>query len=554
MIAEFTFEGFDPANTTPVPDVFFDVLLPHLNEAQLKVMLYIIRRTLGFKKTEDAISLKQFRYGIITKDKKQLDEGCGLKNFTTISKALKSLEQMNCIEKAPSKTDAGDDATTVYRIHFRGTARNVVPTTDNVVRDYANRSTGTAPSGVGVLRETESQLNSITRNSLQETDRQEDGMSLSGESDAPALFIHPVYSFLAFDDLQHPTLMVITFIDDDRAEITNKSRGWIAHEVAGQLEAKGIKLQVRTAKEHVDDAVVDAPAANIHDLQKWKEESGKHKAISKDDLSRSHADIGNEETVKLGAVKIGGNNGRPNNDLSSRDHSNELTHHHGTVDANQGHPGLPAQTLASQQTPAVGARSLAATPSLQGSRQEDSPNVQAVTETPGAGIPSAVTSPHSQHATRQAPIPRRPRAKKPITMDEQPQPKCDTREIQQRINDHRGYALEEKVEIIRERQAIKTWCSLHTLEEYDTVMARLKQDRYWGKDENYYRIGGLTLLQQTSRMLAQRQLKAVVNGNEMPQEDDDYSDFDIYKGNGKEERAALRALGEEMEARGELIW
>src|SRR6266700_918098 len=120
----FTFNGFEPANTTPVPDVLFDVLLPYLNEAQLKVMLYIIRRTLGFKKTSDAISLNQFRRGITTKDGKKLDDGCGLKNFTTISKALKELEQMNCIESDKRETDEGNNLTTVYRIRFRGTTPN----------------------------------------------------------------------------------------------------------------------------------------------------------------------------------------------------------------------------------------------------------------------------------------------------------------------------------------------------------------------------------------------------------------------------------------------
>jgi hypothetical protein len=137
------------------------------------------------------------------------------------------------------------------------------------------------------------------------------------------------------------------------------------------------------------------------------------------------------------------------------------------------------------------------------------------------------------------------------------EPKSDTKEIQRRINEHRGYALEEQVEIIRERKAVKTWCNLHTLEEYGLVMSGAKKDKYWGKQENYYRIGGLTLLKITPEILARQRapLPMVANGNAAPQEaDDDYSDFDIYKGNGKEERAALRALGEEMDARGELIW
>jgi hypothetical protein len=53
------FEGFGAPNTTPVPDVVFDVLAPDLGEAELRVLLYIIRRTFGFKKAADTISLGQ---------------------------------------------------------------------------------------------------------------------------------------------------------------------------------------------------------------------------------------------------------------------------------------------------------------------------------------------------------------------------------------------------------------------------------------------------------------------------------------------------------------
>jgi hypothetical protein len=170
---DFIFEGFDPANTTPVPDVFFDVLLPRLNEAQIKVMMYIIRRTLGFKKSSDAISLKQFRHGITTRDGRQLDQGCGLKNFTTITKALQSLEEMGCIESEKKKTTNGDSATTVYRVRFRGTTANVVPTTPNVGRVLRQTEDRTTPNGGRVLRQTEPQETVLQETVLQETERQE---------------------------------------------------------------------------------------------------------------------------------------------------------------------------------------------------------------------------------------------------------------------------------------------------------------------------------------------------------------------------------------------
>ena len=55
----FVFGGFDSPNTTQVPDAFFDVVAPELSEAELRVALYIIRRTFGFKKDTDNISLRQ---------------------------------------------------------------------------------------------------------------------------------------------------------------------------------------------------------------------------------------------------------------------------------------------------------------------------------------------------------------------------------------------------------------------------------------------------------------------------------------------------------------
>ena len=114
----FSFNGFEPANTTPVPDVLFDELLSELTGSELKVLLYIIRRTRGFKKDADAISLSQFQKGIVTKEGKRLDHGCGIGDRQTIINALNSLEEKKCIISEKNKTTNGDNATTLYRIYF----------------------------------------------------------------------------------------------------------------------------------------------------------------------------------------------------------------------------------------------------------------------------------------------------------------------------------------------------------------------------------------------------------------------------------------------------
>src|SRR5215203_923068 len=73
------FHGYNPVRYTPCPDEFFDQQLADMDDDELRVTLYAFRRTFGFKKTGDAISISQFLHGITTRDGRQLDRGCGLK-------------------------------------------------------------------------------------------------------------------------------------------------------------------------------------------------------------------------------------------------------------------------------------------------------------------------------------------------------------------------------------------------------------------------------------------------------------------------------------------
>ena len=90
------FRGYSKPNYTPVPDELFDDQLPDLSGAELKVLLYIIRRTFGFKKESDNISLNQLIHGITTKDDVVLDRGTGLSKKTLLE-ALKNLVEKNLI-------------------------------------------------------------------------------------------------------------------------------------------------------------------------------------------------------------------------------------------------------------------------------------------------------------------------------------------------------------------------------------------------------------------------------------------------------------------------
>jgi len=107
--------SFVPAwSTTATPDWLFDEVAPDLAKAPLKVLLYIVRRTCGFRKLADAISLTQFQHGIITRDGRQLDKGCGVTNRTALLRALDDLEARGLIAHQDTIHADGGNATTIY--------------------------------------------------------------------------------------------------------------------------------------------------------------------------------------------------------------------------------------------------------------------------------------------------------------------------------------------------------------------------------------------------------------------------------------------------------
>lgn len=112
------YRGFTKPNTTPTPDDVFDVFLATLSPAELRVLLYIVRRTFGFKKDSDRISLKQIAEGIMTKQGRRLDSGTGLSRRGAI-KAVKGLEAKGLIDVKRLKTGDGYNLVNVYSLRFR---------------------------------------------------------------------------------------------------------------------------------------------------------------------------------------------------------------------------------------------------------------------------------------------------------------------------------------------------------------------------------------------------------------------------------------------------
>lgn len=112
------FDGFYMPNSTPVPDNFFDELLADLSGAEVKVVCYVMRRTFGFKRQSDNISISQMLNGIVKKDGTRLDRGTGLSK-PTLLRALRTLKERRVlIANRNSSTERGDEATN-YHLNIR---------------------------------------------------------------------------------------------------------------------------------------------------------------------------------------------------------------------------------------------------------------------------------------------------------------------------------------------------------------------------------------------------------------------------------------------------
>lgn len=94
-----------PFRFDPVPSLLIEEWLPHLNLPELRVLLYICRRTWGFRKQWDAISIEQFCNGVRNRDGKQVDSGTGFKR-SHVKNTLAGLESRGLIAVQHRKTRA----------------------------------------------------------------------------------------------------------------------------------------------------------------------------------------------------------------------------------------------------------------------------------------------------------------------------------------------------------------------------------------------------------------------------------------------------------------
>jgi DNA-binding MarR family transcriptional regulator len=169
----FRFSGFIFPNYTQIPDQLFDELLPLLSGAELKVLLYICRRTFGFKKPSDDISFNQLITGIATKGGKVLDRGTGLSK-SSVARALNDLEAKNIILRNRNESNERGHEATTYSLNL-----GAPPLSQNETRGLSQNRTSPCPK----IEQALVPKSNIQEIEQQQTDLQETATTGAVESD-----------------------------------------------------------------------------------------------------------------------------------------------------------------------------------------------------------------------------------------------------------------------------------------------------------------------------------------------------------------------------------
>lgn len=227
----YKFPGFSAPNYTQVPDVIFDELLHILSGAEIKVLLYIIRRTFGFKKASDDISLNQMLNGIVRKGGERLDSGCGIKNKTSLSQALQSLEKMGIIVKKRNTSPEKKDLPTTYSLKLAAATK-----TDSLEEKSVEKSTKTVSErGTKIVP-------SLVRKSYpqetvkQETEQQQSvvaALTLAGISGSTAQKLSRDYE----GEYLMQKVSYLEFLQSDKETKVKRPAGWLRRAIEQDFAA-----------------------------------------------------------------------------------------------------------------------------------------------------------------------------------------------------------------------------------------------------------------------------------------------------------------------------
>lgn len=159
-------------NYTQIPNVIFDYWMSKLSETQFKVLLCICRKTFGWQKIRDAISLNQ------------MEKMTGLSRNSVVN-SLKKLAFLKLVTITKNKTTYGDDDTNQYALNIQsmGSAPNELPSAPNEPPSARNELGVVHEMNQGVVHEMNTQKKDYTK---ERHTKEKSADALSG-AEAPSL-------------------------------------------------------------------------------------------------------------------------------------------------------------------------------------------------------------------------------------------------------------------------------------------------------------------------------------------------------------------------------
>lgn len=105
-------------NSTQIPDTMLDLWMGLFRgEAPFKILMYIARRTFGFRKTSDNLSIPQICTGIVTEEGKRLDWGTQL-GRRTVEVTLADLVARGIVRRRVNHHQSGQQAPNTYSLNL----------------------------------------------------------------------------------------------------------------------------------------------------------------------------------------------------------------------------------------------------------------------------------------------------------------------------------------------------------------------------------------------------------------------------------------------------
>ncbi|MCZ2077871.1 MAG: replication protein [Bryobacterales bacterium] len=167
-------------NTTQTPNLYIDQYMAFLTGEEWKCLCYTVRRTMGFHKLSDQISLAQYAHGLRTKDGKQLDYGTGLSKATA-GKAVASLVAFGLLiqVKPPRGNDGG-----VYALQLDDAQIN-----QDAIMNRASETFQKSKARTNKGRAIWDDMRAVSPTNRSQSDKpQSVGQNGSGQSDKPRAF------------------------------------------------------------------------------------------------------------------------------------------------------------------------------------------------------------------------------------------------------------------------------------------------------------------------------------------------------------------------------